>query len=35
MSVSIFLAYMDYCKENHKQPELKELQQWKEKYNHR
>lgn len=35
MSVSIFLAYMDYCKVNNKQPKVKELHQWKIKYNYR
>lgn len=35
MSVSIFIAYIDYCKEKHKVPEVKELLEWKAKYNYR
>lgn len=35
MSVSIFLAYIDFCRENYKEPNLVELRQWKEKYNYR
>lgn len=35
MSIPIFLAYIDYCKINNKEPDTKELQQWKKKYNHR
>lgn len=35
MSVAIFLAYIDYCKEQNKVPEINELQQWKSKYNNK
>lgn len=35
MSVSIFFAYIDYCKGNNKEPDPEELQQWKKKYNNR
>lgn len=35
MSIYIFMAYVDYCKESNKQLEVKELQQWKKKYNNR
>lgn len=35
MDVPIFLAYIDDCIENHKQPTIKELLEWKKDYNHR
>ncbi len=35
MSVPIFLAYIDYCKENDIVPDTEELQEWKRKYNNR
>lgn len=35
MSLPIFMAYIDYCKDNHKTPNIQELHQWKKKYNHR
>lgn len=35
MSVPIFLSYMDYCRKKHKNPTLRELHEWKMKYNHR
>ena len=35
MSLSIFMAYIDYCKREHKEPSVEELYQWKKKYNHR
>lgn len=35
MSIAIFIAYIDYCKENNKAPELNELLEWKSKYNNR
>lgn len=35
MSVPVFIAYMDYCRMHHKEPNLHELHQWKKLYNHR
>lgn len=35
MNVSILLAYFVYCKKIRKNPEIKELIEWKLKYNHR
>lgn len=35
MSVAIFISYIDYCKAKGKAPEVKELQEWKRKYNNR
>lgn len=35
MSLSIFMAYIDYCKDKYKEPNIQELQQWKKKYNNR
>lgn len=35
MSVPIFLAYMDYCKENDIEPNIKDLRLWKKLYNNR
>ncbi len=35
MSVAIFLSYMDYCKELNKIPDVKELLEWKAKYQNR
>lgn len=35
MSVPIFLSYIDYCREQHKEPDLLELLKWKEHYNNR
>lgn len=35
MSLAIFLAYMDYCKEHSITPNIEELLKWKIKYNNR
>jgi hypothetical protein len=35
MSVPIFLAYIDYCKENNILPDPLDLRVWKRKYNNR
>lgn len=35
MSIPIFLSYIDYCMANNKIPEVKELMEWKKKYNYR
>lgn len=35
MSVAIFQAYLDYCRENNIVPNPAELREWKCKYNYR
>lgn len=35
MSLAIFQAYLDYCKENNVIPDPSELREWKYKYNYR
>jgi hypothetical protein len=35
VSVPVFLSYIDYCRVRHKDATLKELHQWKKKFNHR
>lgn len=35
MSLSIFMAYIDYCKKKNKEPNIIELYIWKKKYNDR